>query len=130
MNKFVLDTSALLVVLHQEVGIDQLPPLPELIANAMMGTMNLAEAQSKLVDNGIPPEEAWEAIHAAVHEFVVFDEVQAKLTGDLISQTRSLGLSLGDRACLALAITLNAPVYTVDRQWAKLDLGIPIHVIR
>jgi ribonuclease VapC len=130
VNRFVLDTSALLAILNEEIGIDQLPSELELLSGAVMSTMNLAEAQSKLVDNGIPSEEAWEAIHAALHESVVFDQAQAKLIGDLISQTRSLGLSLGDRACLALAMTLNAPVYTADRQWGKLEIGIPIHVIR
>ena len=45
-------------------------------------------------------------------------------------QTRALGLSLGDRACLALAVALNAPVYTADRTWKKLKLGTRIHVIR
>ena len=55
---------------------------------------------------------------------------QAKIAGSLAARTRSLGLSLGDRACLALGLTLQAPDYTTDRAWKNLKLGIRIHVIR
>jgi ribonuclease VapC len=130
VNKFVLDTSALLALLNEEPGIDQLPSELELVSGAVMSTVNLAEAQGKLVEKGASPEEAWEAIVAPIRQSFALNEEQAKLVGTLLPQTRSLGLSLGDRACLALAITLNAPVYTSDRQWGKLDIGVPIHVIR
>jgi PIN domain nuclease of toxin-antitoxin system len=59
-----------------------------------------------------------------------FTTEQAEIAGNLIAQTRSLGLSLGDRACLALALEQNAPVYTADRAWKNLKLAIPVHVIR
>jgi PIN domain nuclease of toxin-antitoxin system len=62
--------------------------------------------------------------------FEPFTAAQAKLAGSLITQTRSRGLSLGDRACLALAITLDAPVYTADQSWTGLNVGCRIHVIR
>src|SRR6516162_11775931 len=48
----------------------------------------------------------------------------------LVAQSRGLGLSLGDRAYLALGIALHAPVYTADRAWKGLKLDVPIHVIR
>jgi PIN domain nuclease of toxin-antitoxin system len=54
----------------------------------------------------------------------------ARLVGDLVAQTRPLGLSLGDRACLALALSLKAPVYTADKSWKKLKAGARIHIIR
>jgi ribonuclease VapC len=95
-----------------------------------MSTVNLAEAQGKLVTNGIAPDQAWDAVTAPVRDTFVLDEEQARLVGTLVPQTRMLGLSLGDRACLALGITLKAPVYTADRQWARLNLGIPIQIIR
>jgi ribonuclease VapC len=59
-----------------------------------------------------------------------FTAEQARIAGTLVQKTISLGLSLGDRACLALAIALEAPVYTTDRLWKKLKLGIPINVLR
>jgi ribonuclease VapC len=61
---------------------------------------------------------------------VDFDKSQAKTAGALLPQTRSIGLSLGDRACLALGMTLKAPIYTADRAWKKLRLGVEIRVIR
>ena len=59
-----------------------------------------------------------------------FTDEQAKIAGSLVAQTRKLGLSLGDRACLALGIVLKAPIYTADRTWKNLKLGVRIHVIR
>jgi len=79
---------------------------------------------------GIGPEDAWEAVLAPIPEIFDFDKEQAKTVGWLQPQTRSLGLSLGDRACLALAIALKAPVYTADRAWKNLKLKIAVHVIR
>lgn len=130
MSRFVLDASALLALLNEEVGVENLPPESELLSHAVMSTVNLAEVQGKLVSNGIPSDQAWAAILSAIHAAHVLDQEQAKLAGALRMQTRALGLSLGDRACLALGVVLKAPVYTADRQWAKLKLGIRIHIIR
>jgi ribonuclease VapC len=82
------------------------------------------------VARGIDPEDAWQGVLAPIPEVFDFDKEQAKMAGWLRPQTRSLGLSLGDRACLALAIALKAPVYTADRAWKNLKLKIAIHVIR
>ena len=40
------------------------------------------------------------------------------------------GLSLGDRACLALALKLNLPALTTDRIWENLNLSVQVQVIR
>jgi hypothetical protein len=79
---------------------------------------------------GLEDDDAWEAALSPIRDVMVFTSEHAKIAGGLISQTRSLGLSLGDRACLALAVALKAPVYTADKDWKKLKLGIRIHVIR
>jgi PIN domain nuclease of toxin-antitoxin system len=92
--------------------------------------VNLAEAQSKLVKKGHDPEEAWEEILSLVNAEVPFTSNQARIAGDLITTTEPYGLSLGDRSCLALAIALNAPVYTTEQLWRNLKVGVPIHVIR
>jgi PIN domain nuclease of toxin-antitoxin system len=123
-----LDASALLAVLNAEPGADNLPP--SLLRDAVCSTVNLAEVQSKLVDRGIQPDDAWAAALSPIRESAVFTEEHAKTAGSLVAQTRSLGLSMGDRACLALAISLNAPVYTADRSWKSLKVGVRIHVIR
>jgi ribonuclease VapC len=128
MNRIVLDASALLALLNGEPGTE--PLTPELLTDAASSTVNLAEVQSKLVLRGIDPDDAWEAALTPIREAVSFDAEQARIAGALAAQTRSLGLSLGDRACLALALSLRAPVYTTDRSWKKLKLGVSIHVLR
>jgi PIN domain nuclease of toxin-antitoxin system len=128
MSKIVLDASALLALLNQEDGAQRLTP--EVLSEATASTVNLAEVQTKLVREGGDPEEAWELAIAPVSGAEPFSSDQARIAGTLVKETRSLGLSLGDRACLALAITLKAPVYTTDREWKNLKLGIRIHIVR
>jgi PIN domain nuclease of toxin-antitoxin system len=124
----VLDASALLALLNQEPGAEKLTP--ELLRHATASTVNLAEVHSKLVELGGDPHEAWADALSPISETVPFTEQQARIVGGLMARTRTLGLSLGDRACLALGIALRAPVYTADRAWKSLKLGVPIHVIR
>lgn len=128
MSRVVLDASALLALLNNEPGADKLTP--ELLSNATSSTVNLAEVQTKLVSEGGNPDEAWEDTLSPVREAAPFTEEQAKIAGSLVAQTRPWGLSLGDRACLALGIVLKAPIYTADKSWKNLKLGVRIHVIR
>ncbi len=128
MNKVVLDASAILTIIHQKPGVEKLNP--ELLARAVASAVNMAEVQSKLVSHGWPAGEAWEDGTSPVAEIVPFDAEQARIAGDLTAQTRPYGLSLGDRACLALGLALRAPVYTSERIWESLHVGIPIHVLR
>jgi len=126
VSKAVLDASAVLAILNSEPGAEKVQSL----GDAVVCAVNLAEVQSKLVSTGIAPEDAWQAASSPVQEIAEFTAEQAKIAGSLTALTRTLGLSLGDRTCLALAIALKAPVYTADRTWKALRLGIPIHVIR
>jgi len=128
VNRVVLDASALLALLNGEPGAEKLTP--QLLSTAASSTVNLAEVQAKLVDRGLDPADAWEATLAPVRDAVDFTSEHARIAGTLIVQTRSLGLSLGDRACLALALSLKAPVYTADKSWKNLKLGVRVHVIR
>ena len=128
MSRIVLDASVLLAILNGEPGAEKLTP--QLLENAISSTVNLAEVQGKLVKRGIDPDDAWEATLSPIREAAPFTPQQAKTAGSLIAQSSALGLSLGDRACLALAIALKAPVYTADRLWKNLKLGIRIHVVR
>lgn len=127
MSRIVLDASAILAVLGREPGAEQ---VLQHVMNTAAGTVNLAEVHSKLVGRGIPNEDAWQATVSLVHEVVSFDSHQAALAGMLVPQTKPFGLSLGDRACLALGMVLKAPVYTTERAWKNLKLGIQVHVIR
>ena len=128
MNRIVLDSSVLLALLNREPGADSLTP--ELLDAAAGSTVNLAEVQAKLVNEGVNSDIAWNSTLSTVRELMPFTAEQAKIAGSLVPQTRSLGLSLGDRACLALGIALNAPIYTADRSWKSLKVGVRIHVIR
>lgn len=128
MNSVVLDASALLAVLNSEGGAEKLTP--ELLSVATCSTVNLAEVQGKLLERGLSPRDAWEATLSPIREATAFTAEHARTAGNLITQTRPLGLSLGDRACLALGLALKAPVYTADKSWRNLKLGIRIHVIR
>jgi PIN domain nuclease of toxin-antitoxin system len=128
VSKVVLDASALLALLSQERGAQRLTP--ELLSDAVASTVNLAEVQAKLVHEGEDPDMAWKVILASGPNAEPFTSDQAKTAGALVKQTRPLRLSLGDRACLALAMTLGAPVYTTDRNWKHLKLGIEINLLR
>ena len=128
MSRVVLDASALLALLNHEPGSEKLTA--ELLSDAAASTVNLAEVHSKLVARGGSPDDAWENVMNLIREPVPFATEHAKLCGDLIAQTQQFGLSLGDRACLALGMILNAPIYTADRTWKRLKVGARIQVIR
>ncbi|MFZ0308331.1 MAG: type II toxin-antitoxin system VapC family toxin [Candidatus Sulfotelmatobacter sp.] len=128
MNRTVLDASAILAVINAEPGAEKLTP--DLLAGAVGSAVNLAEVQTKLVSRGWTSDQAWEDATSPLREVLPFDEEQARMAGDLLIQTRHLGLSLGDRACLALGIALKVPVYTAEKAWKKVKVGVRIHVIR
>jgi ribonuclease VapC len=128
MSSAVLDASALLALIYQEQGGDIVEQAIE--RGAAIGTVNVAEVASQLRDAGMPDgaiREALEALDLAVH---AFDRPLAYQAGLLRSHTGPAGLSLGDRACLALAAELGLPALTSDRTWAGLAVGITIQVIR
>ncbi len=128
MSKVVLDASAVLAVIHRERGFEKLTP--ELLLRAVIGTVNLAEVQSKLVLSGWRPKDAWVDATSLVGEIAPFTADHAHIAGTLIAETRPFGLSLADRACLSLGLALKAPIYTADRSWKNLKLGLQIQLIR
>jgi ribonuclease VapC len=128
MNEAVLDASAILALLQNERGAEKLTD--DVLNIAVASSVNLAEVQAKLVKAGFSLDEAWEHILSSVTAVEPFTGQQAKIAGSLIAKTEKYGLSLGDRSCLALAIALDAPVYTTEQLWRNLKLGVPIHVIR
>jgi ribonuclease VapC len=127
MSKVVLDASALLALLNAEKGAEVVQGL---LPDAIISTVNLAEVVTRLSSAGMPDDEIREILSLLGLEIRSFDEEQAFLTGLLALQTHSLGLSLGDRACLALARVTGAPAVTADRAWVGLDIGVTMNVIR
>jgi ribonuclease VapC len=124
----VLDSSVLLALLFGEPGAEKLTA--DFMAETSISTVNLAEVQGTLVNKGISARDAWEETRGYVSVIEPFTAEQGRLAGSLVGQTRSFGLSLGDRACLALGIILKAPVYTADQAWKSLQIGCEIHLIR
>ena len=127
MNEVVFDCSAILAWLYRETGADDVFAL---IPRAVISSVNAAEAQTRLVSRGADPKVAWESIVASVTKIVPFDAALAEAAGSLVQQTRPYGLSLGDRACLALGLATQTPVYTADRAWAQLQVGVEVRLVR
>jgi len=116
----VLDASALLALLLGEPGAEQVATS---IPQAVMSAVNLSEVVAKLVEWGAPADGARENLGAMDMEIHAFDEDLAHMAGELRRSTRDRGLSLGDRACLALATQLGAVALTADRSWTGWTQG-------
>lgn len=127
MKETVLDATAVLAVLNNEPGAEKVAPL---LSRAIMSSVNLAEVVSKLAEAGVPEA----TVHTVIGELgitvIPFDEPLAFSAGFLRPTTSAYGLSLGDRACLALGKHLNRPVLTADRMWSTLKLDVTIQLIR
>lgn len=128
MSNYVLDASALLTLLKNEAGGEQVATILE--EGAIMSSVNLSEVVTKLSTKGIPEDLIRKLLNALKMRIVDFDTYFAYETGLLFPLTKSAGLSLGDRACLALAKRLELPAVTADRVWEKLSLDITVKLIR
>lgn len=127
MNEWVLDASALIAVVQEEPGAELVLPR---LTSSIISAVNRSEVLAKLVDFGLSLEEGEELVGRLSVGTVPFDVALADAAAGLRAATRHLGLSLGDRACLALARARRLPVLTTDRAWRELAIGIRIHVIR
>lgn len=97
---------------------------------ALVCVVNLTEVMTKMIDRGDTPEIAAAYTMSFPCTSVPFDLGLALHAGSLRVATRNKGLSLGDRACLALAMRERLPVMTADRAWADLDLPVEVVLIR
>jgi len=127
MADVVLDASALLAHLRGEPGGDL---VADRLSGGMICAVNWAEVIQKLVDDGLGDETIRIALGDLSIDIVGFDIALAEEAGRLRRATPQGGLSLGDRACLALARRERSPVLTADRAWAELDLDIEVVLIR
>jgi ribonuclease VapC len=124
----VLDASALLALLQNEPGAEV---VADLLPAGAMSAVNLAEVVAKLIDHGVPLEDAREALDGLPIDVHAFDRDDAFAAGELRRVTRGVALSLGDRACLALAARLGVAAVTADRAWVSLGHSIaPVTLIR
>jgi PIN domain nuclease of toxin-antitoxin system len=123
----VLDASAVLAVLRGEPGAGEVARLGP---GASVSSVSLSEVVAKLADKGVPEPKIRQTVDELELRVVPFDREGAFATGLLRPATRGAGLSLADRACLALAERLGAQVVTADRRWLELDLPITVRSIR
>lgn len=128
MSRWVLDASALLVLLNCEPGSDQVEEA--LAEGALVTAVNVSDVVAKLSDAGIPEPAIRQALGALPMTVVDFDEDLAYRAGLLRQATRGAGLSLGDRACLARAQRTGVAVLTAERAWTTLNVNVSVRVAR
>jgi PIN domain nuclease of toxin-antitoxin system len=129
MSSVVLDASALLALLNGEPGQERV--YDALAGHPVISTVNLSEVVAKLADRGMPEGVIREVLEPLGLEVVEFDAADAYEAGLLRPITRNLGLSLGDRACLAVGRLLGVPVLTADTIWSRLNLdGLQVELLR
>jgi len=124
----VLDASALLALLGREAGAERVARA--LADRPHMSAVSVAEVATKLADRGVGSDLIRETIEALELEIVAFDADAALASAELRRATVAQGLSLGDRACLGLALTLGRPALTCDAAWSGVELPVSIEVAR
>ncbi len=124
-----LDTSAILAVIRDEAGAEK---VSDYLDDALVSTVTAAEVFSYVSRNGLPIEVADEFLAHRGLTIVPLSLSEAALAGSFTAHTRSAGLSLGDRCCLALAKLRGVVALTADRSWAQFaeSLGVEIELIR
>ena len=127
MSSYVIDSSALLAMINEEPGGDQV--LPHL-STGMMSAVNVSEVATILQLHNIDIKISRQLISDLIKDIKEFNKEQAYLAATLINETKKYGLSFGDRACLSLAQSKKLPVLTADKAWSKLKLDFEIHLIR
>ena len=127
MDRLVLDSSVVLAFINNEPGSEGI--LDE-AADFLFSSVNLAETVGVLIRKGASLESARESIAYLDLQIVDFDRALAEETGAMTARTHSAGLSLGARACLALAARESLPAITADRVWRDIDVGVDIRLIR
>ena len=127
MIEAVLDSSAILAELHDEPGADAVRAA---MPTACISVVNYAEVITKLIDEGLPFNQAEDFFERLFCEVIDADKHRGASVGAMHEVTRRTGVSIGDRFCLQLARELNVPVLTTDRLWKSLDLGVEVMLIR
>jgi PIN domain nuclease of toxin-antitoxin system len=129
----VLDASALLAYLNDETGADLVEEA--LLSGAAISAVNLAEVLSKLAEVGDDPQSVIENLKrrgllGSKLAVSPLSEEDAVMIARLYRSTKAHGLSLGDHACLGLALRLRVPALTADRAWSRLKVAVKIEPIR
>jgi PIN domain nuclease of toxin-antitoxin system len=127
VTKSILDASALLAVLGDEPGGEIVVPV---LDGAAISTVNWSEVLARYVALGLGAAGREAELESLGVSVVPFTGRQAEIAAGLLPLTRKAGLSLGDRACLALALDVGGRPVTADRAWGRLDVGLDVTLIR
>lgn len=122
-----MDSSAVLAVLHDESGADI---VRQHLAGSVVSAVNVSEIGARLAERGVTLAAIRMSLALTGLEIASFDTELAYTASALRPATRHRGLSLGDRACLALALQRGLPALTADHAWHGLDVGVTIELIR
>ena len=125
---YVMDASALLALMQGEIGsdvVDELIQDQECIASSV----NIAEVGTKLIDKGLAPVHLTRTLKELNVQPIDFDLEQATLCANLHSSTKHVGLSLGDRACMALTQLVKGTAVTGDSAWSDVADAVGIRVL-
>lgn len=130
MAKVVLDASAVLVLLQSEPG-------HEIVRDALrhaacyLTAANLAEVAGKLRAILQEASSVRRLLALPGLEVLPVDEELAYAAAELLGPGRALGLSLGDRLCLAAGQRIEAEVLTADAIWSQLRVpGLQVRQLR
>lgn len=123
----VLDASALIALFDGEDGAEV---VAELRRGSFISTVNLMEVSQAAMARSIPTGSRRRELEDLGIAVVPFTAAQAESGATMLEATRGSGLSLADRACLALALELGATAVTGDRAWAEIDVGVEVKLIR
>jgi ribonuclease VapC len=125
----VMDSSALLAISKGEIGFDRATEILE-TQDCVISSVNMAEVATRLLDMGLPPEHLERACEQFELEVIDFNQEQAIAAAKMRSLTKSVGLSLGDRACLALAQLMQGCAVTADRAWDDVKDALDVKVLQ
>jgi ribonuclease VapC len=125
--KVILDASALLALVFDEPGAEAVAVQARM---SRILSVNFSEVVQRIIAIDGNPDRAEEAVDLLGIEVVPFDRYLARLTAELRKKTSFMGASFADRACMAFGLASGAPIFSADRDWRKLDIGLDIKLIR
>lgn len=128
MSKIVFDASALIALFAKEKGYEL---IKSHMKDAVISSVNIAEVYKYCIEvQNLTKDETQTLIKLADIKIIDFDDEQALITAEIVNKTKQYGLSLADRACIALAIIKNTSIVTCDRIWQKVDIGVEFIMAR
>ena len=127
-NKVIFDSSAFITLLSKEKGYSF---LRSHLKNAFISTVTLADVYKYCIEEqNLTQDDCRRLTELSGLKVIDFCNEQALISADMISQTKPLGLTSSDMACLALAIHKKSPIVACDKIWEKVELGIEFLMAR